>query len=80
LNQTEELKILCRIAKLIGIALIFVIDTEQVGKDDKSIKGADLLKFLELFRQTNLFGFNISENSVEIVKKPLYEIKKMFAK
>ncbi len=78
LNQTEEIKILCRVAKSVGITLIFIIDTEQINKDDKSIKAEDLYRFLELFNEQNLFGFSIQDNSVEIVGKTLEEIHQKF--
>lgn len=77
LNQTEELKILCRVSKSIGIALIFMIDTEQVGKDDTTIKSEDLFRFLNSFEPTNLFGFRIINNSVDIVKTSVDNIKNL---
>ena len=66
LNETEEIKTICRVAKDIGIVLFFMIDTEKIG-EDKDIKYDELTEFLDLFSDKNLFGFNISDNSVSIV-------------
>lgn len=79
LNETEEIKTICRVAKDVGIVLFFMIDTEKIG-DDKDLKYDDLQEFLDLFPEKNLFGFNISENSVEIVNTTKSWIDKNFKK
>lgn len=66
LNETEEIKTICRVAKSIGIALFFMIDTEKIG-EEKDLKYEELKEFLDLFTDKNLFGFNISDNSVSII-------------
>lgn len=65
LTNTEEIKQLCRVCKSVGIVMIFMVDLSEIG-DDKSFKYENLCEFLNLFNDSNLFGFNITD-SVEII-------------
>lgn len=79
LNETEEIQQICRVAKSVGLVLFFMIDTEKIG-EEKELKYEELEKFLGLFNDENIFGFDIQNKSVEIVNISKEKIMKTYKK
>ncbi len=82
-SDNEKMRQLCRVSSNVGIVPIVFVDTNRFGISNKEkeifydYEPGVLLKILELFGN-NIFGFSITEDSVDIIDYDVDSLKDNF--